>query len=400
MYQKLDFNSKVVGTQPPQTEPNNVETILSRFKNVIGDDEPVKEQENGLEIEDEIMLSPVSLRDNKQEELVMEEKENVEMEPIQKTSRESFPTGSSETSKNPEKRKLQCKLCPETFAKRKQLVRHLVEHKENFLSLPKPNITKNETDFATKNFSDISGTHGNSLTEESCKDQSLKDPKFSVNDLEHVKPECSVPMENREAMSITDENIKESKPEELKCNECDRTFSTKRYLQNHSTIHTGDKPFVCQICQKGFTQKSNMNFHTRKFHNTDENSSSIPAESSENPTEISSKKRTLDNADDVQNPKSLKRLRVDKELETLECKQCPKTFKSKPTLKIHTESIHEGIRHSCDTCNYEAITVATLKLHIQSVHEGITYPCDLCDFVSKHKSNLINHTKKKHPNTK
>merc|ERR1719186_404890 len=47
---KLDFNSKVVGTQPPQTEPNNEETLLSRYKNVIGGDEPVKEQENGLKL--------------------------------------------------------------------------------------------------------------------------------------------------------------------------------------------------------------------------------------------------------------------------------------------------------------------------------------------------------------
>jgi uncharacterized Zn-finger protein len=42
-----------------------------------------------------------------------------------------------------------------------------------------------------------------------------------------------------------------------KCHICGRGFSVKSYLQNHIRTHTGDKPYTCDICGKGVT------FHTK-----------------------------------------------------------------------------------------------------------------------------------------
>ena len=45
------------------------------------------------------------------------------------------------------------------------------------------------------------------------------------------------------------------------CKICDNKFTKRRRLKNHIRIHTGAKPFVCEICDQGFTQSSGLRFH-------------------------------------------------------------------------------------------------------------------------------------------
>ena len=39
-----------------------------------------------------------------------------------------------------------------------------------------------------------------------------------------------------------------------KCDICGRGFSVNYYLQKHIRTHTGDKPYKCDICGKGFSE--------------------------------------------------------------------------------------------------------------------------------------------------
>ncbi|KFM61537.1 Testis-specific zinc finger protein topi, partial [Stegodyphus mimosarum] len=47
------------------------------------------------------------------------------------------------------------------------------------------------------------------------------------------------------------------------CEECSYSSYKLDYLKRHIIIHTGERPYLCGLCKKGFGNKSNYNRHIR-----------------------------------------------------------------------------------------------------------------------------------------
>ena len=51
------------------------------------------------------------------------------------------------------------------------------------------------------------------------------------------------------------------------CKICGKGFSVGHNLNVHMRIHTGERPFCCKICNKSFRQKSAYASHLKNVHN-------------------------------------------------------------------------------------------------------------------------------------
>ena len=75
----------------------------------------------------------------------------------------------------------------------------------------------------------------------------------SIND-ESAEQESNSPVKNGS-------NYEENSNDRMKPNICLRAFKSFIPLKRLKLIHTGEKPFVCKICQKGFNQKEKLIAH-------------------------------------------------------------------------------------------------------------------------------------------
>ncbi|XP_053190693.1 uncharacterized protein LOC128374442 isoform X2 [Scomber japonicus] len=107
------------------------------------------------------------------------------------------------------------------------------------------------------------------------------------------------------------------------CQICNKAFFAKRDVETHIRIHTGEKPFPCNLCERRFARRVELNVHLR-WHNGE--------------------KRHW-------------------------CPYCGKGFLDSNNLKRH-KYIHTGEKpHSCPHCSKNFTQSGHLKKHVKNVHK-------------------------------
>ncbi|XP_051920249.1 uncharacterized protein LOC127599991 [Hippocampus zosterae] len=107
------------------------------------------------------------------------------------------------------------------------------------------------------------------------------------------------------------------------CQVCNKSFFTKRDVETHIRVHTGERPFPCHLCEKKFSRSVELNAHLR-WHRGE--------------------KRHW-------------------------CPYCGKGFFDQNNLKRH-KYIHTGEKpHSCPHCPKHFTQSGHLKKHVKNVHK-------------------------------
>ena len=56
--------------------------------------------------------------------------------------------------------------------------------------------------------------------------------------------------------------------------------------------------------------------------------------------------------------------------------------------------------HYCHLCEIKTVSKGSLKMHIESIHDGIRYECGQCDYMATKQGNLKRHKQVKHEDPK
>ncbi len=149
------------------------------------------------------------------------------------------------------------------------------------------------------------------------------------------------------------------------CDVCKKRFQHSGNLKKHKRTHTGDKPYECDVCKKKFVESGHLKIHKRTH-------------TKEKPYEcdVCKKRFAYRNS-----------LVIHRRLHTgdrpYECGICMKKFKHSSSLVIHSRRHTGETPYECDVCKKTFSRNKYLKYHekqhllCHSCHKEIILPQDL-----------------------
>ncbi|KAK8737206.1 hypothetical protein OTU49_004382 [Cherax quadricarinatus] len=132
----------------------------------------------------------------------------------------------------------------------------------------------------------------------------------------------------------------------FKCNICNRSFAVKCNLDAHKWVHMGvrDRPHKCKLCERSFHRKKDLEAHIRSHKN----------------------------------------------IRPFTCNECGKSFIHKNNLQLHVREHSGEKQHKCAFCGKAFFRKYNLDNHVR-IHTGeMPYECTICrkDFTQKSNYNV------------
>ena len=300
-----------------------------------------------------------------------------------------------------EKTEFRCSECGERFQLKQPYMNHLKTHAEG-----KPFVCDlcNETFSSSGSlFYHKRSTHGGGYQCHKC------DKRFTLMKL----------------LKLHESHCQKIK---FQCSECGERFQLKHRYMNHLKIHTGGKPFVCDLCNTAFAHVGSLYNHKRQVHGGVHQCSTcgkrftlvklltLHRESHCEETKFQS------NGPGISAPpgEDFRCVQCDKTFSNrgylnrhlwhsrehsesrnvrcsgekpIVCHRCNKTFPSSRSLYHHRRNAHDG-GYKCPTCGERFLISKLLTWHLQSHHKNTIFQCVSCDKCFKQRGDLVVHARK------
>jgi len=165
------------------------------------------------------------------------------------------------------------------------------------------------------------------------------------------------------------------------CHICDYATNTKNILTRHLAVHGIVERLKCDQCDKDFSTKINLQVHVKSHNRCPQKCNQC----CKMYTTVAGLKRHIEL---IHSEKGL------------ECDECEKMFSTIGLLNLHKKAVHVLKSFKCNQCKFRTKTNSNIKRHINQVHKGVLYKCDLCDYRGRSSSNLKTHKESIHENKK
>ncbi|XP_063911186.1 zinc finger protein OZF-like [Zophobas morio] len=187
------------------------------------------------------------------------------------------------------------------------------------------------------------------------------------------------------------------------CNLCSYRAKTEHYLKYHViTNHTKEYPYKCDSCDKGYISRSALRMHQKSSHenhyfvcefckNMYKNKRHYKQHLSIHSCDSAKKTYTCELCSKVFYDEGFLRQHVRKHVYIREpqvCDVCGKVFKN---IEIHRLTHNEEKRHVCEVCGKSFHASHNLQSHMRVHTKEKPYRCDICGKTYGEASNLAVH---------
>ncbi|KAL0840998.1 hypothetical protein ABMA28_014775 [Loxostege sticticalis] len=185
---------------------------------------------------------------------------------------------------------------------------------------------------------------------------STHNARYKHNQNKHLGVKKTCPICSKAVFNLSQHNALSHNPSKLRfeCVPCGRRFISPSARDAHMSVHTKDRPHVCDLCEKRFRTNLSLVLHKRQVH--------------------------------------------DKEKTHL-CQFCSKSFFKKYHLQVHLRSHTKEKPYSCKQCGKSFSSSTILNNHVLTHSEEKTIRCTLCDasFVRQGylRAHMLSHTREK-----
>lgn len=158
------------------------------------------------------------------------------------------------------------------------------------------------------------------------------------------------------------------------CDQCDfRTYSLSKLENLHKRTHGEERPFLCDVCGKGFKTGKQLRNHKAIHRQASGQWSAVAAGQGNGSTSS---------------------------LPAEACSECGRCFRVRRLLQLHRDSVHRKLRpFLCSYCGHRASSQSSLKMHLRQHTGEKPFACNLCEYRTGDHNSLRRH-KMRHSGTK